>query len=74
MVTFSFGFRYNVKSLFFLGFNFNVVLNLWYQVSGLTKVSLGNLLEQMITEDMGIGIHSVFVSIVFHSCIISLIQ
>ncbi|XVE91743.1 hypothetical protein REPUB_Repub01dG0037300 [Reevesia pubescens] len=25
--------------------------------SGLTKVSLGNLLEQMITEDMGIGVH-----------------
>ncbi|KAH1074324.1 hypothetical protein J1N35_026652 [Gossypium stocksii] len=27
------------------------------EVSGLTKVSIGNLLEQMITEDMGIGVH-----------------
>ncbi|XVE74462.1 hypothetical protein DITRI_Ditri12bG0018900 [Diplodiscus trichospermus] len=27
------------------------------QVSGLTKVSLGNILEQIITEDMGIGVH-----------------
>ncbi|KAA3462782.1 importin-9 [Gossypium australe] len=27
------------------------------EVSGLTKVSIGNLLEQMVTEDMGIGIH-----------------
>ncbi|PPS11714.1 hypothetical protein GOBAR_AA08924 [Gossypium barbadense] len=27
------------------------------EVSGLTKVSIGNLLEHMITEDMGIGVH-----------------
>ncbi|XP_026658254.1 importin-9 isoform X2 [Phoenix dactylifera] len=27
------------------------------QASGLTKFNLGNLLEQMITEDMGMGIH-----------------
>lgn len=37
-------------------------------------MSIGNLLEQMITEDMGIGIHLVFYFIVFYSYIISLIQ
>ncbi|XP_022724953.1 importin-9 isoform X2 [Durio zibethinus] len=47
-------------------------------VSGLTKVSLGNLLEQMITEDMGIGVHEypflyarMFISVAKFSSVIS---
>ncbi|XWS69546.1 hypothetical protein CRYUN_Cryun04dG0187900 [Craigia yunnanensis] len=48
------------------------------EVSGLTKVSLGNLLEQMITEDMGIGVHEypflyarMFISVAKFSSVIS---
>ncbi|XWS64118.1 hypothetical protein CRYUN_Cryun06bG0159400 [Craigia yunnanensis] len=48
------------------------------QVSGHTKVSLGNLLEQMITEDMGIGVHEypflyarMFISVAKFSSVIS---
>ncbi|GMI99842.1 hypothetical protein like AT1G26170 [Hibiscus trionum] len=48
------------------------------EVSGLTKVSLGNLLEQIITEDMGIGVHEypflyarMFISVAKFSSVIS---
>ncbi|OMO72275.1 hypothetical protein COLO4_27721 [Corchorus olitorius] len=48
------------------------------EVSGLTKVSSGNLLEQMITEDMGIGVHEypflyarMFISVAKFSSVIS---
>ncbi|XVF43372.1 hypothetical protein PTKIN_Ptkin02bG0035000 [Pterospermum kingtungense] len=48
------------------------------EVSGLTKVCLGNLLEQMITEDMGIGVHEypflyarMFISVAKFSSVIS---
>lgn len=48
------------------------------EVSGFTKVSLGKLLEQMITEDMGIGVHEypflyarMFISVAKFSSVIS---
>ncbi|XP_039044693.1 importin-9-like [Hibiscus syriacus] len=48
------------------------------EVSGLKKVSLGNLLEQVVTEDMGIGVHEypflyarMFISVAKFSSVIS---